>query len=330
MKPQEESSYFIRSFTPADAIGIVDCIRQSYGTTYFNYVGYDHKVLLEQNETGILKSFVAITTDQEVVGHVALLYHPVETEVAEMALAVVKPAYRRKDCLSQIVKYILSHLESENLSAVYVHSISTHPYSQKVALNQGLRVTALLFHFVSPLHFRGIADENSERESFVKAVYYTKHKQYEIYAPPKHRQMIEKLASFQNMDCIYYSEPKRPELPQQGAVIDIHTESYLCAHITVRYYGDNVFAAVSAMVQGLLKAKVAVIFLYLNLGDRHTAWCAEEFERMGFVFAGIGPGSQGRPRLILQRLTTSYCPDAIQIADPLGMELLDYIIDKQY
>lgn len=328
MENQEALSYVVRPFIAADALGIVDCIRQSYGATYFNYVGYDHKVLLEENETGILKSFVAVSDQQEVVGHVALLYHPVETEVAEMALAVVKPSFRQRDCLSELVKYILNHIDREELTAVYVHSISTHTYSQRVALNEGLRVASILFHFVSPLHFRGIADENSERESFIKAVYYTTRKQFKIYAPRKHRQMIEKLASYQNMDCVYYTEDEQTDLPQQGAVMDIHVDAYLCAHITVRYYGKNVFSAISGMVQSLLKVNIAVVFLYLNLGDRHTAWCTEQFEQMGFIFAGIGPGSQGRPRLILQKLTTPYCLDTIQIADPLGIELLDYI-DKQ-
>jgi hypothetical protein len=71
-----------------------------------------------------------------------------------------------------------------------------------------------------------------------------------------------------------------------------------------------------------------VISLYLKLSDPLTSYLTDEFEKMGFFFAGILPGAlAGGDALILQYLNNVPIDyEKIQLDSDAGKHLLDYIM----
>jgi serine/threonine-protein kinase RsbW len=83
---------------------------------------------------------------------------------------------------------------------------------------------------------------------------------------------------------------------------------------------------------------IAVVYLYLPLGDPHTAVICQHFEELGFFFAGIYPkpakpadpeGMNSGDLLCLQYLNgprINY--DLLQIYSDFGQELVQYVRDR--
>jgi len=102
------------------------------------------------------------------------------------------------------------------------------------------------------------------------------------------------------------------------------------ARIIIDRYGMNIIDDLKAKVKELCLKKTEILNLFLNLSDPSTCIYTEQFEKLGFFFAGILPGglSDG-DALILQYLNNvpiNY--DAIQVKSATARKLLAYVRQK--
>jgi serine/threonine-protein kinase RsbW len=150
-----------------------------------------------------------------------------------------------------------------------------------------------------------------------------------IYAPPHHADMITTL---------YKGLGVRPEIKRKvpaeakrmasSSVIRIKLVGSLnFARIIIDRYGKNIIAELKTEVKELCLKKIEIINLFLNLTDPSTCTYTDQFEKLGFFFAGIMPGglSDG-DALILQYLNNVPLDyDAIQVKSTIAKKLLAYV-----
>jgi len=118
--------------------------------------------------------------------------------------------------------------------------------------------------------------------------------QLTIYPPQNHREMIESL--FRNLgaspEVIETGESDLRD-PNENAMVSVATSGPSgTARIRVERFGSNVFQEVRFRLRELCLKRVEIIHLYLDLSNPQTAHYCEQFESLGFFFAGILPGTK--------------------------------------
>ena len=103
-----------------EAIEVSKCFYKSYGYSFVYRQIYYPDRIIELNEIGQMESVVAVTPDNEVIGHCALLRWDSRPDVAEIGLAVVKPEFRGQGCLTRLTEYLIEKAKSEDAKALFV------------------------------------------------------------------------------------------------------------------------------------------------------------------------------------------------------------------
>lgn len=329
--------FTVRKMDKADADNIVGLIRDSYGDSYFYKQFYDPSEIISANESGYLTSVVAETTDGELIGHMALLRTQDDYQVVEPVIAVVKTGFRNRGVLTELAEYLYIQRKPElfkEVTGIYIPPVTSHTFSQKQVYNSGFKDCGIWLGYLPDAEFQKINTTHSQRLSLVLTYLYVKQpKRIVIFPPQAHREMIVKLFKNLGVSIITCRIPQR------------HLQSYLKSESIVKIKdcpslgqtiikivqpGRSVVSEIAARVQELCENSISVIHLYLSLNDPATYFLAAEFEKVGFFFAGIMPGSACKDALILQYLNnTDIDHTKILLVTDTAHEILSYVIKQR-
>jgi anti-sigma regulatory factor (Ser/Thr protein kinase)/GNAT superfamily N-acetyltransferase len=329
-KARQKVEFEVRPMQSHEAIEVSKCFYKSYGYSFVYRQIYYPDRIVELNETGEIESVVAVTPDDEVIGHCALLRWDGRPDVAEIGLAVVKPEFRGQGCLTRFTEYMVEKARSEGAKALFVLAATNHIHSQRVIHRFGFMDCALLAGFgPATLSFRGLTETLPQRETYLICFRYLENpEKLTLYPPAHHKEFIGKLYSNLGLD-------PRFETPLESEPRFTETHSKLTAEhytpsgfgwIEIEGYGSDVLEVIKALLKELRLKHIEVIQLYCNLGDPISYYMIPEFERLGFFFLGIKPSSTLGDAVILQyfnNVAINY--DRIQLASPVGRELLSYV-----
>jgi serine/threonine-protein kinase RsbW len=319
--------YEIRRMLPQEAIEVSKCAYMSYGYTYSNEHVYFPERLRQLNEEGKMVSLIAVSEDNEIMGHMALIFEGDDPLVPFVDDAFVKPQYRGAGCLNDLGAALMVWARTNGITGVYTWAVTSHPYSQKVAFKWGLSDTAILISVDLPLEFKAIAADGGQRESeAILFIYLRTMDTIKIYAPLHHSDMITQIYEHLGEHPEILLPGNRADLPDEEAILELKYEPRIIAFITIKKYGRNVLSEVSRMLKDLCLQRIETIYLNLPLNSPHTAVLTHAFEGMGFFFSGIMPGSEGRDQLILQYLNNQVLDyGQIKVNTEIGQKILAYI-----
>jgi len=306
--------------------------RLAYYTYNLSYI-YDHIYYPERvkqlNQTNELMSYVAVNKiNEEIIGHCALIQDEF-SDLKEMAVAFVNPAYRGSGCLNELSKFQIADIEKMGLAGVCAHAVTKHPYSQKAAAGLGLKETALFISRLTALQMNKIIDDNSERDSLLYMCrYFNIHRHEMVFVPFHHHEIIAKI--FSNiLTEVHLFETVSPNNNHDGermSVIETKGDAYSCFHIFVKQYGNDVLKVVNKTLKASCVNRIETVYLYLPLDCPETSYLCTDFEAMGFFFGGLQPGNEGKTWLLLQYLNNQkYAYEKLHFCSDFGQELMEYI-----
>jgi anti-sigma regulatory factor (Ser/Thr protein kinase) len=301
---QDKVAYQVRSTRDDEMIEVSKCAFKSHGYSFFDDHIYYPERLVALTASGDMISYVAVTNDDVFMGHACLLFQYPEDRCAELTFAFVNPEYRGQGALGRLVTALFEVHGQRPLEGVYAYAVANHPFTQKSTLRQGINDCGILLA-TSPASwkFKGIAGDPSQRISVVLSFRYIgPAKRLVIYPPSHHRAMIEKL--YQNIKAEHeYAVPVAvPELSGESEFLTGTNSSEGCAEIFISHYGKDVVREVRKLLRSYCLQSYASINLFLRLEDPATYSLTEEFEKLGFFFAGILPCARIGDVLILQFL----------------------------
>jgi serine/threonine-protein kinase RsbW len=316
---------------PTEAAEVSKTIYKTYGYTYpHDYVYYPEKINA-LNKSGQIYSAVAVSGEKDIAGYGVFQIWEENPQIVEMAQGVVKPEFRSLGCFRNITQSLLDQAKSQGKQGAFGEAVTNHTISQHTVHRFGFRDCALRLGTVPPgTVFKGMHSKNSYRVSMlVQFLYLTAAASRTIYAPPHHEDMIA---------ALYKGLGVRPEVKRKvpaeakrvasSSVVRIKlVGSMNFARIIIDRYGKNINDELQTKIKELCLKKIEILNLFLNLSDPSTCIYAEQFEKLGFFFAGILPG--GLPNgdaLILQYLNNVPLDyDAIQVKSATAKKLLAYV-----
>lgn len=324
--PKGSVKYSIRRMKPEEAVEVSKGAYSSYGYSYVLEHIYFPERVREMNLSDELISFVAVAGN-EVIAHAALEMEEADKSVPQLGVAFTKPKFRGQGCLNELASAIMEDAFRRNLTGVYARGITTHPYSQKSCHKFSMKDCCILLSSGPEREYKGIVGK-PQRESVVLIFRYLHPPEsLKLFAPAQHESIIEKIYNHLGVEVNFIQKSDfENELPLEATII-INTEPHnQVGKIRVQKYGKNVINKVESILKDLCMDRMETIYLFLNLHSPGTQKFVNDFEKLGFFFAGILPGSEGNDQLILQYLNNYKIDfDKLQIAGDMAKEILGYI-----
>ncbi len=322
----EKIDFSIRLMKPVEAIEVARCIYDSYGYSYANEHVYYPDRIVALNESGTIRSAVAVTNTNEMAGHFALMFY--DYLPVEMGIAVTKKKFRGHGLARYLGEFLVEEACRMGLKGVHVKGVTVHPFTQKFSQKLGYKDCGfLLAHSPKTLSFKGIADELSQRNSDVVGFkYLQKPEPKNIYLPEHHAEMILKL--FANLETPVVTEEPSSGLPSNfQTVMNVSINSMRSlGEIRISQYGKDTIMLLRRELHRLRKEEVHVVEMFLSLTDPMTPVFVPEIEKLGFFFTGIMPETTGGDSMILQYLNGVQIEyEDLTIVSDIATELLKYI-----
>jgi len=327
--PKGSVKYVVRRMKPEEAVDVSICAYSAYGYTYVHEDLYYPERVRELNKTGALVSFVAVLDDGEVIAHGALEREE-DIKVPQIGVAFTKPKYRGQGCLNNIADARLNEARKRKLTGVFARCITTHPFSQKSSIKQGLRETAIYISCSIPRIYKDIEQKIIQRESIaIFFKYLIPPDELIVYPPDHHKNIIITIFDALGLNPEFrLSDVTIDDLPDESVVRIMTDQKIQTGHIIIDKFGKNFLPETHKSLKGLCYDKIETIFLHMKLTDPYTAILCKQMESLDFFFSGIMPGSDGRDELILQYLNNHVINyDQIKLATDHGKELLQYIME---
>ena len=126
-------SICLRDFRESDALGIVHCIRDEYGSTYVKQAFYDPEMIIELYHTGKCK-FLVVETSGEIAAIICLNFpYPPENMRVLWSTAIVLKKYRRYGMLKLLFNMAFSETFSrKDIASGCAFSITYHDITQRL------------------------------------------------------------------------------------------------------------------------------------------------------------------------------------------------------
>ncbi|MCA1959561.1 MAG: ATP-binding protein [Desulfomonile sp.] len=319
-----------RAMLPSEATEVAKTVYKAYGYSYGYDQAYYPDQLAKLNAQGDVVSVVAVTSQGDIAGHCALLFHDKDARIAELGMGVVKPEFRSLGCFYRMNEVLDEKAKQTNLVGVFGQAVTNHTYSQRVGHKVGLKDCAIILAYLpDTVTFKGISERLPQRDSVVVHFKYLQQPaEITIYPPPHHEAIIQQLYANLGAASTTASVSGLGQAPAGGSHIKTWVIGQLSfARIEIQQYGSDVIREVKSRLRDLRLERMDAINLYLDLSDPLTAVMSERFEELGFFFAGILPAAARRgDALILQYLNNvALNYDMIRLDSDLAKDLLAYI-----
>ncbi|MHC4515324.1 MAG: hypothetical protein ACYS5W_16695 [Planctomycetota bacterium] len=320
-----------RELIPEDAPGLARCIYRCYGYTYPNDFIYYHDQVISLIERGLLRSFVGVNPDGEVVGHSGIIRDRPEARVAESGMAAVDPRYRHHHLLESIIAHRVNACRGMGLVGTYADAVAVHPITQKASVAIGAtEIGILLAEIPEFTTFRGITQEPGQRGSVVMYFHVLgEAPARQVFLPPRYHALLgsiyRRLGLRRTLDVAADTDTSSTFSPS-SVHVDIKKRRGL-ARIEVESAGNDVVALVSQRLQELRLQRLDVVHLDLPLGDAAAMAAVDEFAELGFFYGALVPELRDGDVLRLQCLNNvDVDPDSLVLHTDEAKRILRAIL----
>ncbi len=349
-KHAEAARFLIREMAPSEAVEVAKAIYRAYGYSYAVEHLYYPERIEEYNRQGFMLSMVAVTEENEIAAHGALVRRERWPKIVEMSQGVVKPEFRGQGCFNLLSEHMVEKARSLEYTGVFSRAVTVHPYSQQTLHRLGFRDCALTLGYGPQYHsYKGIREKLDQRLTLAMSFMYLREPpKRAIYPPPHHRDKILKLYNHLGFEPQVRTPDPRIAvrgrrvpgedlsmagrnacptcLEETGSVNSWYYARPGFGEMEVERFGRDTVSEVRRNLREMCVSKVEFIDLWLDMSDPAVFYLTEEFEAMGFFFAGILPGAGAGDALILQYLNNMPLDyEEIQLESSMARELLAYI-----
>lgn len=327
----QESVYF-RMMKPEDAVGLTRCVYRTYGYSYGSDYIYNPSEVREMLASGIIESFLAVTPSDEIVAHLAMIYHKPGARVAESGQAVVDTRFRGRKLFEQMKIQLLDYAREKGLYGIYSEATTLHPYSQKGNITLGAVETGFMLGMAPENVAIRTIESSSKEMRLTGLLYYLKtseEPERTVYLPDKHKDMLIRMINRIKLNR-NYDKPSFDHLFRSATLIRTKIRpEWGHALITAESYGFDFMKVIKPMIREIKLQKIAVIYLDLPLSNPATPYHYAEMEKLGFSFSCFIPEYEEGDVIRMQLLVNfELDPKKISVASEEARELLDYVMKE--
>lgn len=322
----------IRVMRPEETPDLARAVYRSYGYSYdWDDIYYPDRIR-ELQESGLMRSCVAVTPEGELVGHLAVSVESPGSPVGEAGQAVVDPRFRGHHLFPRMKTFMAEQCRKNSMYGLYSEATAVHPYSQRGNLHLGARETGFLLGYIPPsVAYKDIGEDRAGRRGSVALFYMRTNEEpeREIHPPDRYRDIVQRVVEHNGLrrTVAEISESS----PPASSRVDLRVRrDHNLAVVRVLEPGRDLTKLVRARLRELCLHRLDVIYVDLPLSRPATRACGERLEELGFFFGGILPELMYGDILRLQYLNNVEIERGdVSTASDFGEELLEHIFQQR-
>lgn len=295
----------LREYRQGDEGGMIACIRDEYGETYFKRGFYRSEYIKKQAEEGNITFLVAQTMSGEIAGMLILKQFYPEEAMCEIASQIFRKKYRGWGLAMPFFEYGMEILLSRSYSAAYCLPVTFHPITQVLLYRLGLRAAGFVlnvFDMEKIIHSYQNG-RNTKHSQAVQIMPLGKKDAGMLYIPRKHQAFCR--AVYESAKAAYQFAPEKEtccvqeKIPEKSNISYINDEVQSSLEIRIYRAGRDLKQRIEAIharfpLQGKQTANI-----FLNCSDPCAVWAYECLENMGYFFTGLKPLCSEKEYIIL-------------------------------
>ncbi|MGF1470914.1 MAG: GNAT family N-acetyltransferase [Rubrobacteraceae bacterium] len=329
----EDTPLEIRMMRPEEAVFLSRCVYRSYGYSYdWEDIYYPDRIQKLQ-ESGLMRSCVAVTAEDEFVGHLAMRFEHPDSPIAEAGQAVVNPRFRGHHLFERMKAFLVEEARKGGIYGLYSEATAIHPYSQKGNLKLGARETGFLLGYIPPtVSYKQIADDRARSRGSV-ALFYTranKEPGRTVYPPARYQGVVGRIVELNGLRRTMGEVQESQRAPSSRVSVQVRQDHNI-AFLKVIEPGEDLEELVRGRLRELRLHRVDCVYADLPLSLPATQDDGERLSELGFFFGGVVPeGRDDGDVLRLQYLNNvEVSPEDVQSASDFGQELLGFIFAEK-
>jgi anti-sigma regulatory factor (Ser/Thr protein kinase) len=328
----EDTELEIRMMRPEESFELSRCVYRSYGYSYdWDYVYYPDRIR-ELQESGLMRSCVAVTLEGEFVGHLAVRVERPDSRVGDAGQAVVDPRFRGHHLFPRMKSFLAEQAKNVGMYGLYSEATAVHPYSQKGNLNLGAKETGFLLGYIpASVSYKEIDEDREGRRGSVALFYMRTNPEPErvIYPPTSYSEVLRRIVEHNGLhrtggDGSYAEMP-----PSSRMSVDVRRDHNL-AFLRVEEPGADLQELVRLRLRELCLHRVDCIYIDLPISHPAVQSAGARLNELGFIFGGIIPELRDGDVLRLQYLNeVDVRPEDVSTASDFGQDLVNRIFQEK-
>ncbi len=328
----------IRMMHPEESVELSRCVYRSYGYSYdWDYIYYPEHIR-ELQESGLMRSCVAVTPEEEFVGHLAVRVENPDSPVGEAGQAVVDPRFRGHRLFERIKTFLADEARKRGMYGLYSEATAVHPYSQKGNLKLGAKETGFLLGYIpASVSYEQISERGEGRRGSI-ALFYMRvnaEPEREIYPPAHYSDVIRGMVEHSGLRrTLIEVTPDTGKIPPSSVMSLNVRRDHNTAFLQIAEPGADLQRLLRLRLRELCQHRIDCIYADLPLCHPATAPAGVWLQQLGFFFGGIIPeahsGPLGGDVLRLQYLNeVEIEAEDISTASDFGKELVEFIFQEK-
>lgn len=290
----------LREMTAADAPGVADLARRTYGDDYPYTKIYDPDEFYADQVAGKHTSEVALTPDGELISHCALAFHG--PKVGEGGMAITDERYRSQGVASRLEVNLLKRAKEREIKWLMVEPVLYHVASQDIIVSHwdqsaitGIRIKEFAHADIGGFGEHAEKGRISATMAFAPLGEMSVH---DVWIAPEYAPLLEiVLEPVEWPRTIRTEVPDDLSIPERSALTSEFNETKISGVIEVETIGADLSQAVAAERDALAEKGAEVIELHLATNEPAGATATLMDE--GFSFSGFLPEIRGDSDMLL-------------------------------
>jgi len=323
---QNREEFYIDTFRPDDAQGIVRLFRTVYGEHYPIQIFYDPQSIIAVNEAGKYYSIVARTVSGSIIGVVHLFRSAPHPSTYEAGVGLVLKEYRNTGANTRMLEYLYEKFvpQKDNVEEVFGEPVCNHVFMQKTVAR--FRHVEMAME-IALMPAAAYAKEKSAmgRVAALGCFRCYKPRPHRIHIPATYERELRWIYSrLDDSRDIVLSEGRLPASQVSRIGMEIFDFAQV-ARIAVHEIGEDFSDAYSNIEMQAVAGNAVVLQAWLNLASPYVGSAVHTLRERGYFFGGALPRWFDSDGFLMQKLL---CPpdfDGIVLESADAKQLLEII-----
>lgn len=286
----------LRPFRPGEEAGLIACIEEEYGGTYFKRELYRPEQIRRKAQSGRIVFLVAERMPPEkedgveIAGMLILKrFYPEET-MCEVASQIFRKKYRGYGLAMPFFEYGMEILEGGSYSAAYCLPVLFHDTTQRLLYRLGFRATGLVlnvFHMEKITHSYK-RDRNKKHSQGIQIKMEEKKNAGMLYLPKEHQDFCGEI--YDALGAAYrMAESGKGALAGNCGMSVTQNEEQCSLTVCLRKVGADLQQRMEEIHRRYPLAGMQTANIFININDENAVWAYRLLVKSGYFFAGLRP-----------------------------------------
>lgn len=298
----------LRPYREGDAEGMIACIRDEYGDSYFKRGFYDPSYIHRKAEEGEITFLVAETRETTIVGMLILKQFCPEEEMCEIASQIFRKRYRGYGLAMPFFEYAMSILLSRPYSAAFCLPVLFCDVTQRLLYRLGLRATGAVLNVFDTARISHSYNNgrNTKLSQGIQIRAVGKRDAGNLYLPPEHWSFCQKLYDRLGVDYRLTEHTgkslleKSDTIPAQLSQITYKNDvMHSSLEIRIHHAGVDLEQRIRELHSRYPLRGRQTAGVFLNCSEPQAVQAYQILRKYGYFFTGLKPLCSEREYLVM-------------------------------